>query len=167
MGNQVNVNGVTLTLKDFRKFDTNISVDNVPTGPLVNMSRDESGNSTTPNTVTVLAYLPDNTLNPVDNINGLQLQGNEIYLNYYGVVPTQIVNKDGGYDTVNCRDFRVEFNCDEVASLYDLYYVQFAYQLDEGTPSVDMILVRSENDDPVTDRGTVTTPIDPEPPTQF
>lgn len=159
MGNPVNVNGVTLTLKDFRKFDTNISVDNVPTGPLVNMSRDESGNSTTPNTVTVLAYLPDNTLNPVDNTNGLQLQGNEIYLNYYGVTPTQILNKDGGYDTVSCRDFRVEFNCDEVASQYDLYYVQFAYQLDEGTPSVDMILVRSENDDPRTDRGTVTGPI--------
>lgn len=158
MENPVNVNGVTLTLKDFRKFDTNISVDNVPTGPLVNMSRDESGNSTTPNTVTVLAYLPDNTLNPVDNTNGLQLQGNEIYLNYYGVVPTKILNKDGGYDTVSCRDFRVEFNCDEVASQYDLYYVQFVYQLDEGTPSVDMILVRSENDDPELDRGTVTTP---------
>ena len=159
MGNPVNVNGVTLTLKNFKKFDANISVDNVPTGPLVNMSRIEEGNSTTPYTVTVLAYLPDNPLNSVDNTSGLQLQGNEIYLNYYGVTPTRILNKDGGYDTVSCRDFRVEFNCDEVASQYDLYYVQFAYQLDEGTPSVDMILVRNENDDPETDRGTVTGPI--------
>ncbi|TDQ29748.1 hypothetical protein [Tenacibaculum caenipelagi] len=159
MENPVNVNGVTLELKYFRKFDTNISADNVPTGPLVNMSRVETGNNATPNIVTVLAYLPDNTLNPVDNTSGLQLQGDEVYLNYYGVTPTQIVNKDGGYDTVSCRDFRVEFNCAEVASQYDLYYVQFAYQLDEGTPSVDAILVRSENDDPETDRGTVTTPI--------
>ena len=45
------------------------------------------------------------------------------------------------------------------SSQYDLYYVQFAYQLDEGTPSVDMILVRSENDDPETDRGTVSAPV--------
>ena len=151
-------NGITLTLNDFRKFDTNISANDVPTGPLVNMSGNEDTQST-PFTVTVLAYLPDNVLNPVDNTSGLQLQGDEIYLNYYGVTPTEIFNKEGGYTTINCRDFRVEFNCAEVASQYDLYYIQFSYELDPGTEPVDMILVRNENDDPETDRGTVTTPV--------
>lgn len=50
-----------MTLKDFRKFDTNISSENVPKGPLVNMSGFE-GSKGTPFTVTVLAYLPDNPL---------------------------------------------------------------------------------------------------------
>ena len=173
MGNQVNVNGVTLTLKDFRKFDTNISSENVPKGPLVNMSGFEGSNGT-PFTVTVLAYLPDNPLQPIEKKDGLQLQGNEIYLNYYGITPIKILNKDGGYTTVSGRDFRVDFNCKKEASHFDLYYLQFTYQLEEGAELADMIYVRDNNtnpilgdvnDDPVTERGTVTTPATPPPPT--
>ncbi|MDX8554595.1 hypothetical protein MK851_13305 [Tenacibaculum sp. 1B UA] len=175
MGNPVNVNGVTLTLKDFRKFDTNISVDNIPKGPLVNMSGLE-GSTSNPFTVTVLAYLPDNPLKPIENTTGLQLQGNEIYLNYYGIIPVQIPNKEGGYNMVSCRDFRVDFNCDQVASQYDLYYIEYIYELEEGTELADMILVRNNNtnpilknvnEGPITDRGTVTAPAETEPPTEF
>ncbi|WP_299108762.1 hypothetical protein [uncultured Tenacibaculum sp.] len=160
MGNPVTVNGVTLTLKDFRKFDTNIDAANKPTGPLINMSGAEGGNDT-PYTVTVLAYLPDNPLNPLENTSGLQLQGNQIYLNYYGINPVKVLNKQGGSDTLQGREFRVEFNCEEEASLFDLYYIQFTYQVISGA-SADVIWVRDQNDDPETDRGTVTTPMEDE-----
>ena len=159
MGNPVTINGVTLTLLDFRKFDTNIDADNKPTGPLVNISGME-GHNDTPYTVTVLAYLPDNPLQPVENTNGIPLQGNQIYLNYYGINPVKISNKQGGTETVDGREFRVEFNCDEVADKFDLYYVQFTYKVEEGA-SADVIWVRDEDDDPETDRGTVTMPSDP------
>lgn len=163
MGNPITVNGVTLTLLDFQKFNNaNVPAANRATGPLVNASGTEGGNAT-PFTVTVLAYIPSNKpLNPVDNTSGLSLQGNQIYLNYYGTVNMQTLNKNGGFDTVSCRDFRVEFNCDEEASTYDLYYIQFQYQIESGTPAVDAICVRDQDDDPETDRGTVTTPADGE-----
>ncbi|WP_132794846.1 hypothetical protein [Tenacibaculum skagerrakense] len=164
MGNPVSTNGVTLTLVDFKKFNNaNIDAQYRATGPLVNISGAEGG-SATPYTVTVLAYIPSNQqLKPVDNTSGLSLQGNQIYLNYYGATNMQILNKQGGWDTVSCRDFRVEFNCNEQASQYDLYYIQFTYQLDSGTPSVDAICVRDQDDDPETDRGTVTRPSTPPP----
>lgn len=153
------INGVTLTLKKFEKFVSNIPAASKPTGPLVNMSGAEGSNDT-PYTVTVLAYLPDNTLNPVENTSGLQLQGDQIYLNYYGINPVNILNKQGGFDTVQGREFRVEFNCDEVADNFDLYYLQFTYEVNQGGVSADVIWVRDEDEDPETDRGTVTTPVD-------
>lgn len=164
MGNPVSTNGVTLTLVDFKKFNNaNVDAANRATGPLVNISGAEGGGAT-PYTVTVLAYIPSNQpLNPVDNTSGLQLQSNQIYLNYYGTANMQTLNRQGAWDTVLCRDFRVEFNCNEQASQYDLYYIQFSYQLDPGTDSVDAICVRDQDDDPETDRGTVTTPSTPPP----
>ncbi|MCH2032736.1 MAG: hypothetical protein MK202_04365 [Tenacibaculum sp.] len=164
MGNPVTVNGVTLTLKQFFKFDTNIPASNKPNGPLVNISDSEGANST-PYTVTVLAYLPDNSLNPVTNTSGLQLQGNEIYLNYYGINSVEMLNKDGNFETNQGREFRVEFNCTEQASQFDLYYIQFTYEVQQGQPSADVIWVRDEDEDPETDRGTVTVPAKPVKPT--
>lgn len=154
----VTTNGLTLELVDFFEFDTNIPSANKPSGPLVNISDVEGGNAT-PYKITVLAYLPSgNTLNPVENTSGLPLQGNEIYLNYYGIQPVEILNKQGGTDTIECRDFQVEFNCDETATEYDLYYVQFTYKIEDSS-SADAVLVRDTDEDPRTDRGTVTTPI--------
>lgn len=152
-------NGVTLNLVQFLEFDTNIAAANKPSGPLVNISEVEGGNDT-PYMLTVLAYLPSNTLNPVTNTSGLQLKGDTIYLNYYGITPTTILKKDGTTGTIQCRDFRVEFNCEEETTEYDLYYVQFTYQINDGT-SADATLVRDEDEDPETDRGTVTTPVKP------
>ncbi|CAM1334591.1 hypothetical protein [Tenacibaculum aestuariivivum] len=160
------INGVTLELIKFEKFETNIPEVNKPTGPLVNISGAEGSNST-PYTVTVLAYLPDNTtLNPINNTSGLQLQGNEIYLNYYGINPVSILNKEGGVDIVQGRDFRVEFNIEEVAANFDLYYIQFTYKVEEGA-SADVIWLKQANEytgannnlrGPIGDRGTVTAP---------
>ncbi|WP_422090119.1 hypothetical protein [Tenacibaculum ovolyticum] len=151
------INGVTLNLVQFLEFDTNIPAANKPSGPLVNISDVEGGNNT-PYTVTVLAYLPSNTLNPVENTNGLQLKEDLIYLDYYGITATTILNKEGGTATIQCRDFRVEFNCEEEATEYDLYYVQFTYQINDGS-SVDAVLLRDDDEDPELDRGTVTVPV--------
>lgn len=153
----VTTNGLTLSLVQFFEFDTNIASTNKPSGPLVNISDVEGGNAT-PYKITVLAYLPSgNTLNPVENTSGLSLQGNEIYLNYYGIKSVEILNKEGGTGTIQCRDFQLEFNCDETATEYDLYYVQFTYKIEDGS-SADAVLVRDTDEDPETDRGTVTIP---------
>ncbi|MCT4699360.1 hypothetical protein [Tenacibaculum haliotis] len=160
----ITTNGVTLTLIKFEKFETNIPVENKPTGPLVNISGAE-GNNNTPYAVTVLAYLPDTTiLSPINNTTGLQLQGNEIYLNYYGINPVSILNKQGGGDIVQGRDFRIDFNIEEVAANFDLYYVQFTYKVEEKGASADVIWVRDENEsngvgDERGSRGTITTPV--------
>ncbi|CAM1358534.1 conserved hypothetical protein [Tenacibaculum sediminilitoris] len=158
MGNPVNVNGVTLTLKDFKKLNMNINAGEIASGPLTNISSNENSGASD-YTVTTVAYIPSNKLNPVTNQNGLQLQKDEIYLNYYGVKQVKVLDKNGSTVTYLCRDFRVEFNCDEEASQYDLYYVQFTYVLEAGTEPVDMIFVRDDNEDPETDRGTVTGPV--------
>lgn len=69
----------------------------------------------------------------------------------------------------------MDFNCKKEASHFDLYYLKFTYQLEEGAELADMIYVRDNNtnpilgdvnDDPVTERGTVTTPATPPPPQQ-
>jgi hypothetical protein len=154
------INGVTLNLVQFLEFDTNIPAANKPSGPLVNISDVEGGNNT-PYTLTVLAYLPSNTLNPVENTTGLALKEDLIYLDYYGITAVNVLNKEGNTTTIQCRDFRVEFNCEEEAAEYDLYYVQFTYKINDGS-SADAVLLRDDDEDPETDRGTVTTPIDDE-----
>ena len=74
----------------------------------------------------------------------------------------EILNKEGSTNTIKCRDFRVEFNCTEETTEYDLYYIQFTYQINDGS-SADAILLRDEDEDPETDRGTVTVPVKPPP----
>ncbi|WGH76761.1 hypothetical protein P8625_06290 [Tenacibaculum tangerinum] len=155
--NPVSVNGVTLTLEDFKKLNINIAAADIASGPLTNISSSEMTGTTT-YTVTAVAYIPSNQLNPVSNQSGLPLQKDDIYLNYYGVINVNVLDKNGNPVTYSCRDFRVEFNCDEIADTYDLYYVQFTYTLEEGTEPVDMIYVRDDNEDPETDRGTVSVP---------
>lgn len=157
----VTTNGVTLELVKFLEFDTNILKANKPSGPLVNISNVEGGN-TTPYKITVLAYLPNNPLNPVTNTSGLPLQGNEIYLNYYGINDVEVLNKQGGVNTIKGREFRVEFNCEEEATEYDLYYIQFTYQINDES-SADVLWVRDDDEDPETDRGTIVTPVKPKP----
>ena len=165
MGNQKTTNQIALTLKDFKVFDTNIPAENKPEGPLVNMSDLETGIEN-PYTVTVLAYLPSNQLNSVcfspEVINKLELIKKDIYLTYYGVKVVTTLDRNQNRQLVDCRDFRVEFNCKEVADTYDLYYIQFEYQLLEDTLPVDAIIVRDDDEDPELDRGTVTMPAKPD-----
>lgn len=157
MGNQI-----TLTLRDFKKFDTDIPAENKPSGPLVNVSDKESGTHN-PYRVTVLAYLPgDQVFKPVelgdDVVNSISLMDNLIYLTYYGVEVVTVTDRNQNRQLVDCRNFCVEYDCDDEAQVYDLYYIQFDYQLDPETLPVDAILVCDRDDDPETDRGTVTMP---------
>ncbi len=153
---------ISFKLKDFEKLKEGILFENKPKGPLVNMSDVEKG-SYKPFMVTILAYLPSNELNKVclspDVINKLELLKNYIYLTYYGVKVVTTTDRNGNRQLVDCRDFRVEFNCKEIAETYDLYYIQFEYQLVGETLPVDAIIVRDDDEDPELDRGTVTTPV--------
>ncbi len=153
-------NRISLTLLDYKKLETKIPQGRIPEGPLVNIS-DVENSTATPYMVTILAYIPDNDLSTPDNTSGILLEGNKIYLNYYGVIEVEYVNKSGVTEQLKCRDFRIEYNCEDKASFYDLYYIQFNYQLLEGTVPVDGILVRNQDDDPRTDRGTLTMPAKP------
>ncbi|CAL2079363.1 conserved protein of unknown function [Tenacibaculum sp. 190524A02b] len=161
----VSVNGITLTLKDFKQFQqANIPKENKPTGPLVNVS-DLEGTTDTPYTVTVLAYVPSNPeggFGSVKNRSGLQLPANfELFLNYDGVEVVTTTDRNKNRQLVDCRNFLVEYSCNETQfDAYDLYYIQFEYLLDDKTLPVDAILVRDKDDDPETDRGTVTSPVD-------
>jgi len=160
MSQPVSVNGLTLTLNDYEKLKTSIAAADIATGPLVHMSTPEEGDNEY--TVTVLAYVPSGKiLNPIPQANrtGLPLKGNKVYLNYVGIIDVESFdNADGSSTQKVCRDFLVEFNCDEDAASYDLHYIQFTYSVNEGTDSVDAILVRDLNDDPRTSRGTVAAP---------
>lgn len=163
MSQTVSVNGLTLTLKDYVKLKTSICANDIATGPLVHMSTPEEGDNEY--TVTVLAYVPSKQiLNPVcqENRTGLQLKGNKLYLNYIGPIDVEAFdNANGQPSNKVCRDFLVEFNCNEEATEYDLHYIQFTYSVDKGTDFVDAILVRDRDDDPKTSRGTLTAPSTP------
>lgn len=163
MSTPVSVNGLTLTLKDFEKLSTSISAADIATGPLVHMSTPEEGANEY--TVTVLAYVPSKQLlNPIpqENRTGLPLKGKKIYLNYIGTIDVEAFDKASGGSTQKlCRDFLVEFNCNEEAPEFDLYYIQFTYAVNAGTDSVDAILVRDRDDDPELSRGTLTNPSTP------
>jgi len=163
MSNFINLEGgIEVELIRFDKFDADIPASEVPSGPLVSMS--DIVTTSLPNhyTVTVLAYLPSGkTFKKVDETkkNGVSLKEEIIYLNYYGATVVTTVDRNGNRDLSLCRDFRIEYNCEEGADEFDVYYLQFNYALDAGALSVDSILVREVNDDPETDRGTVTTPV--------
>lgn len=163
MSTPVSVNGLTLTLKDFEKLGSSVAASAIATGPLVHMSTPDNSNA--PYTVTVLAYVPSKQLlNPIpeENRTGLPLKGNKIYLNYVGTIDVESFDNANGQPTNKvCRDFLVEFNCLEEATEYDLYYIQFTYSVNEGTDSVDAILVRDRDDDPETSRGTYTSGSNP------
>ncbi len=152
---------ITLEKIEFEKLKEGISFKDKPQGPLVNMSDVETGNHE-PFIVTILAYLPNNTLHEVcfspSVIDKLELKKNYIYLTYYGVKVVTYLDRNDNRQLIDCRDFRVEYNCKEKSEFFDLYYIQFKYQLASDTLPVDAIIVRDDDEDPETDRGTVTMP---------
>ncbi|CAM1366335.1 conserved hypothetical protein [Tenacibaculum litopenaei] len=168
MENAVNTQQLNITLDAFQAFDTNIPQNLIADGPLVNAEATTiEGKSGF--TVTALAYIPSGEFNPVvigpEVVNSVALMSNVLYLNYYGVAVVKTENREGGIQENLSRDFRIEFNMKNTSELYDLYYIKFSYVLPEGTTPVDMIYVREQNDDPETDRGTITTPVKVPPPT--
>ncbi|WP_075342233.1 hypothetical protein [Tenacibaculum agarivorans] len=158
--NQVKVDGVTMNLLDFRKVGSLPATQcTIPSGPLTNSMGPYKFDNKEIYVVTVLAYIPDNELETkVKDKSGLVLIKDKLYLNYKGVKDVTIILADGKQQELTSRNFVVEYDCDENTDNYIIYQIRFAYNLDEGTDPVDVIFVQDKDDDPETDRGTVTTP---------
>ncbi|MDG1806238.1 hypothetical protein [Flavicella sp.] len=67
---------------------------------------------------------------------------------------------------VTCRDFKIIYDAPEEQATFNKVEVQFEYTLLDNTAPVEAIIVRDKDLDPGTDRGTVTTPYEPEGPGQ-
>ncbi|WP_369048240.1 hypothetical protein [Tenacibaculum sp. UWU-22] len=83
-----------------------------------------------------------------------------VYLKYNGLIgiPTWI-NSNRGNQRVYCRDFEVLFKAENNIEDFNLVRISFDYSLKNPDYNVEAeaILVRNENIDPRTSRGTVTT----------
>lgn len=127
--------------------------------PLVTIYDNQNVNAYT---VNIAVHVPEN-LEPLNDANlagGLFLTENkDLYLSYNGVrnVDTSVFKFEDGI--LLCRDFAVEYDSKEqLVENYDLYYIQFDYKLlPLHFQSVEAIIVKLVNEDPETDRGTVTT----------
>ncbi|SEB51025.1 hypothetical protein SAMN04489761_1128 [Tenacibaculum sp. MAR_2009_124] len=150
---------ITMKLINYTQLEQKIDADKMADGPSVNISSPENQGNDDSYTVTVLTYLPDAQLSQVENTSGIKLDDN-VYLNYNGVNPVKILGKDNKYTTVQGREFRFDYRCDvKNVEKYFLCYLQFAYTI-KDSQYADVIWVRDENEDPETDRGTVTVPAD-------
>ena len=111
--------------------------------------------------VNIFTYIPENIeQNQVaKKDNQLVIFENSILFKYRGVksVETEINTKISGNE-IPCRNFKIVFEGPDNQTTFDLYHIQFEYQVSESTQSVEGIWVRDRNLDPRTDRGTVTTP---------
>ncbi|WP_346882194.1 hypothetical protein [uncultured Algibacter sp.] len=114
-------------------------------------------------TVNIVAYVPTSLKNLKDINLGSGIFLNEektLFLNYNGVSNVNTsVQKTNDSGVLLCREFNVEYDCDDqVLENYNLYHIQFDYKLlPKKFQSVEAIIVKLINEDPVTDRGTVTT----------
>lgn len=102
-------------------------------------------------------------LKPLDGTeqSGLYLMKNNddniLFLQYNGIrrVGSSI---DSSGNMLNCRDFNVIFNEDDPnPTLFDLYHIQVKYTIDsQASLSAEAIYVTLTNEDPETERGTIT-----------
>ncbi|CAM1358947.1 hypothetical protein [Tenacibaculum xiamenense] len=166
-GETVESKSITMKLNTYSKLNEKIKASKVADGPSVNISQPENIENKNSYKVTVLTYLPDAVLSKVENNEGLELDKEFVYLNYVGINPVQFMGKDGKYTTLQGREFRFDYNCEvekDKIKEYFLCYLQFSYTINDNQYA-DVIWVRDENEDPETDRGTVTGPSDLPPPT--
>ena len=143
-----------------------------PVGPLVNIET-ITENGKNKYILTVVGFIKTEGLSKPKDVSGIKILP-DVYLNYKGANTVNTVGADGT-ETKTCRDFIIEYNyecppnCPDgknpPITEYDMCMFKFSYELEQGTPGVEVIYVRDQNDDPETDRGTVTMPEDPIPPT--
>ncbi len=110
------------------------------------------------NYVNIFAYLP-NHLVEVEQVESAIEITKDIWLQFNGLVniPTPIPNAPSG--TVLCRAFKVVFNSDvpDPQPYPDLYRISFSYAVTADSVNAEALFVQTENLDPETSRGTVTT----------
>ncbi len=153
----VAVEGIEFLCETFELLNYKIPTKQVANGPLVNIEVVDETNYI----VTILAFLPDVALRPIpeQRRTGISLLNDKIYLTYGGVKKVSLVGEKFKHNEPLCRNFFIEYDSDIKAENYNSYYIKFKYHLLAGTENVDGILVRDRNDDPETDRGTVTIPV--------
>lgn len=153
------INGLTISVNFCNKINcTPIPANEVSKGtPLANIYKQE--NTTNSYVVNIVSHVPTNiepdTPKFPENAISLDNDTGCLYLSYNGL---QEVNTPMNQGNVNCRVFWFEFNATENAQEFNLYHTQFVYSIDSSIAgSAEAILVQERNDDPRTDRGTVTT----------
>ena len=164
--------GIALELINEGKVIGTISAAEKPVGPLVNIETiTENGKNRY--ILTVVGFVKTEGLSKPDDISGIEILP-KIYLNYKGADKVNVVGANGSEEKT-CRLFVIEYNykCPPTfpespnppITEYDMCMFKFSYALEEGTPGVEVIYIVDKNDDPETDRGTVTSPEDAPKPT--
>ncbi|MDO5979399.1 hypothetical protein [Flavivirga spongiicola] len=108
--------------------------------------------------VNIFVYLPD-CLKEITHLDSAIMVTNKIWLQYNGLIniATPIPNQPSG--NVLCRNFEVVFDSEEehLKGYLDLYKISFNYSVDTNSIEAEAIFVQSEDVDPETSRGTITT----------
>jgi hypothetical protein len=153
------INGVTITVSFCNKINPiSIPLSEISKGtPLANIYKTTPTGNTY--TVNIVSHVPvnlniDTPPNP-DEVISLDNNAGYLYLGYKGL---QEVNTAINQGKVNCRTFWFEFDANDGQTEFNIYHTQFVYSTDGSAGSAEAILVQERNDDPDTDRGTVTTP---------
>ncbi|GAA3630653.1 hypothetical protein [Flavivirga jejuensis] len=161
MKNVTTLAGISITLNFSNKLnDTPIKSVYTSSEPLVSIYKTQTEGAYT---VNIIARVPlsvislQNSCTPLSS--GLFLNNEKtLFLNYNGVsnISTS-VNKPN--EILLCRTFSVVYDSEtKVNEDYDLYHIQFNYSfLSKNFQSAEAIIVKLNNTDPETDRGTVTT----------
>ena len=158
---QVTIDGLQfdLTVAKFIGKNKTFKAGKISEEPLINIYKKSADNPST-FVVNIFTYIPENlnALAPVENSIALD---ENIYFQYNGVTlkETQIVTEND--NQASCRNFQIVFDGPENQPTFKLLQIQLEYTVLEGTEPVEAIIVRDNNLDPVLDRGTVTTPLNP------
>ncbi|GAA4271037.1 hypothetical protein U6A24_03985 [Aquimarina gracilis] len=165
MSNTITIAGISFTLNFCHKTnDTPIPSNFISKQPIANIYKSSISSDLKKYIVNIVAHLPENlqSLADLNLSSGLFLNEDKtIFFNYSGVskVTTAVDKSDNG--VLLCREFNIEYDCEdehEQIKNYNLYHIQFEYELlPKSFQSVEAIIVHDINEDPETDRGTVTT----------
>ncbi|UOB18327.1 hypothetical protein [Abyssalbus ytuae] len=160
--NTITSASVSITEVFCKKMSENIPSRFVSALPMVSIHRIEKSLNTY--RVNITTYLPSNITPLTDswvkelNLNsGLFLDEKKIYLSYKGVRKIDtLITKAQSEQSIFCRRFDVEYYTTEKVDDHSLYHIQFNYKLPPNSQLADAIIVINTNEDPETDRGTVT-----------
>jgi hypothetical protein len=171
--NPITLNGLSIDLKVNKIIRKNklFKINKISKEPLISIYKKTIGDAKppvyeTPTTfvVNIFCYLPKtlNVLDESDVPNKITLISNYVYLQYNGPInkATEIITKLPNQE-ITCRNLEIVYNAPENQPTFKLFQVQFEYQVLDGTPSVEAIIVRDNDVDPKIDRGTITSPLRP------
>ncbi len=154
------------------KLKRNVEISEIIVEPLANIyEKKEDGEGIGDYTVNILAYvakekhLEDLALSCSSFSVFKNEQGNNLLaIKYNGLVGVNTwINVENSNNQVYCRDFEIVYDAKEKKNInkFDLYLISFDYTLTKteniNNISAEAIIVRDENLDPDTSRGTIST----------